>query len=56
MGQDEFVAAATADLEASEGEGADAYLNAAPFFQSYLGLERYMRKKGERDAEAAASA
>jgi glyoxylase-like metal-dependent hydrolase (beta-lactamase superfamily II) len=56
MGQDEFVAAATADLEASEGAGADAYVNAAPFFQSYLGLERYVRKKGERDAEAAASA
>ena len=56
MGQDEFVAAATADLEASEGEGADTYLRAAPFYQSYLGLERYTRKKGERDAEAAASA
>ena len=56
MSQDEFVAAATADLEASEGAGADAYVNAAPFFQSYMGLERYVRKKGERDAEAAASA
>jgi glyoxylase-like metal-dependent hydrolase (beta-lactamase superfamily II) len=56
MSQDEFVAAATADLEASEDAGADAYVNAAPFFQSYLGLERYVRKKGERDAEAAASA
>ena len=29
---------------------------AAPFNQSYLGLERYWRKKRERDAEAAASA
>jgi glyoxylase-like metal-dependent hydrolase (beta-lactamase superfamily II) len=56
MSQDEWVDVATADLEASEGDGADAYLNAAPFFQSYLGLERYVRKKGERDAEAAASA
>jgi hypothetical protein len=55
MGEDEFVAAARADLEASEGEGADAYLRAAPFNQSYLGLERYWRKKRERDAEAAAS-
>jgi glyoxylase-like metal-dependent hydrolase (beta-lactamase superfamily II) len=55
-GQEEFVAGATADLEAAEGEGAEAYLRAAPFFQSYLGLERYTRKKGERDAEAAASA
>jgi glyoxylase-like metal-dependent hydrolase (beta-lactamase superfamily II) len=56
MGEDEFVAAARADLEASEGEGARAYLRAAPFDQSYLGLERYWRKKGEHDAEAAASA
>jgi len=56
MSQDEFVDAATADLEASEGADSDAYLDAAPFFQSYLGLERYTRKKGERDAEAAASA
>ena len=53
--QEEFVAAARADLEASEGEGADAYLRAAPFSQSYLGLERYWRKKGELGAEAAAS-
>jgi len=57
MGEDEFVAAARADLAESEGEGdgAGAYLRAAPFNQSYLGLERYWRKKRERDAEAAAS-
>jgi hypothetical protein len=55
MTQDEFIAAARADLTASEGEGANAYLRAAPFVQSYLGLERYWRKKGERSAEAAAS-
>ena len=55
MTEDEFVAAARADLEASEGEGAGAYLRAAPFNQSYLGLERYWRKRRERDAEAAAS-
>src|SRR3954454_24869268 len=55
MGEQDFVAAARADLEASEGEGAGAYLRAAPFNQSYLGLERYWRKKRERDAEAAAS-
>ena len=56
MTEDEFVAAARADLEASEGEGADAYLRAAPVEQSYLGLERYWRKKGEQSAEAPASA
>jgi len=56
MTQDEFVAAARADIEASEGEGAQAYLRAAPIVQSYLGLERYWRKKGEQSAEAAASA
>lgn len=55
MSEDAFVAAARADLEASEGEGAANYLRAAPFNQSYLGLERYWRKKRERDAEAAAS-
>ena len=54
MGEEDFVAAARADLEASEGDGAGAYLRAAPFNQSYLGLERYWRKKREQDAEAAA--
>jgi hypothetical protein len=58
MTEDEFVAAARADIEASEGvgEGAGAYFRAAPLDQSYLGLERYWRKKGEQDAEAATSA
>jgi glyoxylase-like metal-dependent hydrolase (beta-lactamase superfamily II) len=56
MTEAEFVAAARADLEASEGDGAEAYLHAAPFVQSYLGLERYWRKKGEQRAEAAPSA
>jgi glyoxylase-like metal-dependent hydrolase (beta-lactamase superfamily II) len=58
MTEGEFVAAARADIEASEGEGegAGAYFRAAPLDQSYLGLERYWRKKGEQDAEAAASA
>lgn len=56
MTQDEFVAAAEQDLVADEGEGAAHYRNAAPVEQSFLGLERYWHKKGERDAEAAASA
>jgi len=56
MTQDEFVAAAQADLEASEGNGAHYYERAAPFVQSFLGLERYWKKRRERDAQAAASA
>ena len=55
MTQDEFVAAAHADLVTSEGENASLYERAMPPDQSYLGLERYWRKKGERDAEAAAT-
>jgi glyoxylase-like metal-dependent hydrolase (beta-lactamase superfamily II) len=54
--QEEFIVAAEADLAAAEGEGAAAYRHAAPFEQSYLGLERYWKKKGERDAATAASA
>jgi glyoxylase-like metal-dependent hydrolase (beta-lactamase superfamily II) len=56
MTQAEFVAAAEADLAASEGSGASYYERAAPVEQSYLGLERYWRKRRERDAQAAASA
>jgi glyoxylase-like metal-dependent hydrolase (beta-lactamase superfamily II) len=55
MTEDEFVASARRDLEASEGEGAKSYLRAATLEQSYAGLERYWRKKGEQSAEAAAS-
>jgi glyoxylase-like metal-dependent hydrolase (beta-lactamase superfamily II) len=56
MTEDEFVAAAKKDLLAAEGDGAAHYAYAAPIEQSFLGLERYWRKKGERNAEAAASA
>ena len=56
MTEDEFVAAAREDLRAAEGDGAAHYASAAPIEQSFLGIERYWRKKGERDAEAAASA
>jgi glyoxylase-like metal-dependent hydrolase (beta-lactamase superfamily II) len=57
MTQDEFVAAAQADLAASEdGGGAPYYERAAPYEQSFLGLERYWRKQSEHDARAAASA
>ncbi len=43
MDEEEFVAAARADLEADEGE-APYYERAAPFWQSYLGLKRYWDK------------
>ena len=56
MTQADFVAAANADLAASEGSGASYYERAAPVEQSFLGLERYWRKRRERDAQAAASA
>jgi glyoxylase-like metal-dependent hydrolase (beta-lactamase superfamily II) len=56
MSKEEFVAAAHADLVAAEGENADVYERALPSEQSFLGLERYWRKRGERDAGAAASA
>jgi glyoxylase-like metal-dependent hydrolase (beta-lactamase superfamily II) len=56
MTQEEFVAAAERDLEADEGEGAAHYRQAAPILDAFLGLQRYWRKKGELDAEAAASA
>ncbi len=56
MTKDEFVAAARRDLGESEGERAAEYYRAAPIEQSYLGLERYWRKKGEIDAQATAPA
>jgi glyoxylase-like metal-dependent hydrolase (beta-lactamase superfamily II) len=57
MTEDEFVAAAKKDLRAEESASDAAhYEQAAPIEQSFLGLERYWRKKGERDAETAASA
>ena len=55
MTQDEFVEAAQADIEETEGQGAAAYASAAPLPQSFLGLERYWRKRREREAAAAAA-
>jgi glyoxylase-like metal-dependent hydrolase (beta-lactamase superfamily II) len=52
MKQEEFVAAAEADLQASGDGDAPYYARAAPYEQSYLGLERYWRKKREREAAA----
>ena len=45
--EEEFVSAATADLEAaSDEETAASYLQAAPLWQSYAGLRRYWEKQG----------
>ena len=55
MTQDEFMAAAQADIEESEGRGAAAYASAAPLPQSFVGLERYWRKRREREAAATAA-
>ena len=47
IGEEEFVAAATADLEAaSDAKTAASYLQAAPLWQSYAGLRRYWEKQG----------
>ena len=45
--EEEFVAAARHDYEAAEGAWDERVLLAAPFEQSYHGLERYWRKKRE---------
>ena len=45
MDEEEFVAAARADLEEEVGD-APYYERAAPFWQSYLGLKRYWDKRG----------
>jgi glyoxylase-like metal-dependent hydrolase (beta-lactamase superfamily II) len=47
MEQDEFVAAAGAELEAAEGPNADTYEYAAPLWQSYAGLRRYWDKRAD---------
>jgi glyoxylase-like metal-dependent hydrolase (beta-lactamase superfamily II) len=47
MEEDEFVAAAFAELEAAEGPNADAYELAAPLWQSFAGLRRYWDKRAE---------
>jgi len=48
-GMDEatFVAAARADVAASDPDEVEAYDNAAPYWHCFLGLERYWRKRAE---------
>jgi len=47
MDEPTFVAAARADVAASDPDDADAYDRAAPYWHCYLGLERYWRKRLE---------
>jgi glyoxylase-like metal-dependent hydrolase (beta-lactamase superfamily II) len=47
MDEPTFVAAARADVAASDPDEADAYDRAAPYWHCYLGLERYWRKRRE---------
>lgn len=47
MDEPTFVAAARADVVASDPDDADAYDRAAPYWHCYLGLERYWRKRLE---------
>jgi glyoxylase-like metal-dependent hydrolase (beta-lactamase superfamily II) len=48
--EEEFVAAARRDLEATQNEEAPYYERAGPLWQSYLGLKRYWDKKAESEA------
>ena len=45
MTEEDFVAAALADLTASEPEQSETYQRAAPLWQSYAGLKRYWDKR-----------
>ena len=47
MDEPTFVAAARADVAASDPDEADAYDRAAPYWHCFLGLERYWRKRAE---------
>ena len=48
MGEEEFVAACRRELVQAEGEdGANVWEQAAPFWQSYLGLRRYWEKRAQ---------
>ena len=50
MDEETFVAAARADCRASDPDEVEAYNDAAPYSQCFLGLERYWRKRGESAA------
>ena len=48
MDEPTFVAAARADVRASDPDEVDAYDGAAPYWHCFRGLERYWRKRAER--------
>ena len=50
MDEPTFVAAARADCLASDPGEIDAYDRSAPYYQCFLGLERYWRKRHESTA------
>jgi glyoxylase-like metal-dependent hydrolase (beta-lactamase superfamily II) len=52
--EQQFVDAAREDIAARVPDDPDSWQRAAPFWQSYRGIERYLRKR--REAEAAADA
>ena len=45
--EEEFEAAAVADLQAADADAVDAYTQAMPLEQSYAGLRRYVDKRAE---------
>ena len=47
MDEATFVAAARADVVASDPDEVEAYDRAAPYWHCFLGLERYWRKRAE---------
>jgi hypothetical protein len=49
MDEDDFIECARHDYEATEGDVDERLPLVAPFDQSYAGLERYWRKKRERE-------
>ena len=51
MDEETFVAAARADCAASDPDEAGAYDRPAPYWQCFLGLERYWRKRQEAVAQ-----
>ena len=52
--RDEFIATLEREIAAAaDGDGAASFLQALPPDQSWLGLERYWRKRAERAADAA---
>jgi glyoxylase-like metal-dependent hydrolase (beta-lactamase superfamily II) len=50
MAQDEFTASVRSDIQAADETGVPYYERAGPIDQTYLGLERYWRKRVEAEA------